>query len=269
MARVSLTAAQIQEGLGAELFSLCQGITADGKLTKAEVITLGLWLRSNKDAPMPGIAMLSETLNRIIADGRVTREEEKELLEAIEKVLPVSYRKEARAARMAVRSERLAKEKVAKSEIKERSRPVEWFDFMVAGVGFDGRDQLVTRNLQAGSRVRVSPEPDNAYDRHAVLVTLTDGRAIGYVPKAEAEAVSNCTRTCGYYYATVKKIIPGRSFPIPVIILRFYLAHQLDALSDRSPDPCLRAPVRAARPMPAIVTTERFEEPRKPWWKVW
>jgi hypothetical protein len=61
--RLSLTRAQLHDGAGAELFSLCQGITADGRLSKDEVVALGLWLRRNRDAPLPGIAFLSETLD--------------------------------------------------------------------------------------------------------------------------------------------------------------------------------------------------------------
>ena len=94
--RVSLTRAQLQEGLGAELFSLCQGITADGSLSKGEIVALGLWLRDNRDAPLPGIAFLTATLDRIIADGHVTRDEQRELMEAIEKVLPPEARKTAK-----------------------------------------------------------------------------------------------------------------------------------------------------------------------------
>jgi len=46
------------EGIGAELFSLCEGITADGKLSKDEILALGLWLRDNKNEPIPGIQFL-------------------------------------------------------------------------------------------------------------------------------------------------------------------------------------------------------------------
>lgn len=38
--RVSLTQAQVQAGLGAELLALCQTVTADGRLTDAEVAGL-------------------------------------------------------------------------------------------------------------------------------------------------------------------------------------------------------------------------------------
>src|SRR3954468_13875062 len=97
-ARVSLTKSQLQEGIGAELFSLCQGITADGRISKAEIVALGDWLNPHQTAPLPGIALLTETLKRIIADGRVTRDEQRELMEAIEKVLPPDARKGAKAA---------------------------------------------------------------------------------------------------------------------------------------------------------------------------
>ena len=70
--RVSVSKTEIQEGISAELFSICQGITSDGVISKDEIVALGLWLRDNRDADLPGTAFLSETLNRIIADGVVT-----------------------------------------------------------------------------------------------------------------------------------------------------------------------------------------------------
>src|SRR5688572_14231471 len=112
-ARVSLSNAQLQEAAGAELFSLCQGMTADGKVSKAEIVALGQWLTDNQNAPLPGIALLTETLKRIVADGRVTRDETRELLEAVEKVLPADARKGAKAARREVEKQRKATEKAA------------------------------------------------------------------------------------------------------------------------------------------------------------
>ena len=169
--RVSLTKAQIQDGISAQLFSLCQGITADGRLSNDEIVALGLWLHDNRDADLPGIAFLSDTLNRIIADGRVTREGQRELMEAIERVLPPDARKTAKAARRAVEARRKAdmianRNEKRKQELESQQR--RWagdeFDFMVAGINFDGRYRIIERYLNVGDRVRLVPELDNPHD---------------------------------------------------------------------------------------------------------
>jgi len=246
--RVSLTKSQIQEGISAELFSLCQGITAEGRLSKDEIVALGLWLHDNRDADLPGIAFLSDTLNRIIADGRVTREGQRELMEAIERVLPPDARKTAKAARRAVEANRKADVIAARNEKRkqelesqERRWPEDEFDFMVAGINFDGRYRIIERYLNVGDRVRIVPEPDNPHDECAVAVTLTDGRKIGYVPRHDSEDVSGCIDDGGYFVATVKKILTGGRFPVPVIVLQFYRPDQLADIAELNPDPCSTA----------------------------
>lgn len=266
--RLSITKAQLRDGIGAELFSLCQGITADGKLAKDEVVALGLWLRENRDAPLPGIAFLSETLDRIIADGQVTRDEQRELLEAIEKVLPPDARREAKSARNALEAERKARAKRAREEQRkqewereERREPEDEFDFMVAGVQFEGRHRIIARSLNVGDRVRLVPEPDNPKDDSAVAITLTDGRQIGYVPRTDSEDVTGCLDDGGYYVAKVKKILTGRTFPVPVIVLAFYRQDQIDDISDLAPDACSNGDSRNR--------TAPSSGSRKPWWQFW
>lgn len=268
--RVSLTKAQINDGIGAELFSLCQGMTADGRLSKDEIVALSLWLRDNQGTQLPGITFLSETLHRIIADGRVTRDEQRELMEAIEKVLPPEARKGAKAARRAIEAKRKADEKAAREQqrkqelVREQRRwPEDEFDFMVVGVQFEGRYRIIERSLKVGDRVRVVPEPDNPHDECATAVTLTDGRQIGYVPRTDSEDVSGCIDDGGYYVATVKKILMGGRVPIPVVVLRFYRRDQLDDIADLNPDSC---------PIASSTHTPRKRHPpelRKPWWKFW
>jgi vacuolar-type H+-ATPase subunit E/Vma4 len=272
-ARVSLSKAQLQEGVGAELYSLCQGMTADGKVSKAEIVALGQWLTDNQNAPLPGIALLTETLKRIVADGRVTRDESRELLEAIEKVLPPDARKGAKAARREVEKQRKAAEREAAKAEREQQRRQEFelyqrraseddFDFMVAGVHYEGRHNLVSRYLNIGDRVRLVPEPNNAYDSSAVEVTLSDGAVIGYVPRDDAEDVSGCIGNGGYYVARVKKILTGGRVPIPVIVAEFYRAEQYNDIADLQPDRCGRASANYPTPTPR-------QQSASPWWKVW
>jgi hypothetical protein len=248
-ARVSLSKAQLQEAAGAELFSICQGMTADGKVSKDEIVTLGEWLNDNQNGSLPGIDYLTETLRKIISDGRVTRDEQRELLEAVEKVLPPEFRKDAKAARRAVDKQRKAAEKAAAKAAREQQResdreqwrhlsPEDDFDFMVAGVHADNRRTIVSCYVNAGDRVLLRPEPDNPHDDSAVEVALIDGRMIGYVPRDDSEDVSGCLEDCRYYVAKVKKILTGGRIPIPVIVAEFYRADQAEYIRDLSPDLC-------------------------------
>lgn len=241
--RVSLTKKQVQDGIGAELFALCQTITADGKLSKGEIIELGRWLRGNKDSELAGLVYLSEVFEKIVADGRVNPDEHRELLEAIEMVLPSEARKLAKTARKAVEAEKKAKGKAAQMEMQrqelereERRQPEDEFDFMVAGVHAEGRGLLVERWLTGGDRVRLVPEPDNPHDEYAVAVTLTDGRQIGYVPRTDSADVSMCIDDGGYFVATVKKLLTRASPPRPVVEVQFYRQDQFQDIADLAPD---------------------------------
>jgi hypothetical protein len=252
--RVSLSKTKIQEGISAELFSICQGITSDGVISKDEIVALGLWRRDNRDADLPGIAFLSETLNRIIADGVVTKEERRELFEAIEKVLPPEARTIAKTARRAVEAKRKADAKAveakgkadAKAAKKEqqmqelaeqkRRQPEDAFEFVVKGVSLEGRHRLIERHLDVGDRVVLLQEPNNRHDDCAVAVILTNGKKIGEVPWSDSEDVSNGIDVHPYYVATVTKII-GIRFPVPVIALEFYRSDQLADLADRNLQP--------------------------------
>jgi hypothetical protein len=114
--------------------------------------------------------------------------------------------------------------------------PSDEFDFMVAGVSFEGRHRLIERYAGVGDHVRVVREPDNRHDKFAVAVTLIDGRKIGYVPRDEYESVWDCLDEVGHYVATVKKILTGGTFPIPVIVLQFYRSDQSPYPDHTKPD---------------------------------
>jgi hypothetical protein len=248
--RISLSKKQIEDGVGAELFSLCQSISADGRLSKDEIHALDQWLRDNKDGALPGIAFLSATLSRIIADGQVTSDEQRELLEAIEKVLPVETRKSAKAARkqaenerMAVREKKERQESLRKMEETRRRTPIAEFDFMVAGVHFEGRDRIIAQFLNEGDRVRIALDSGNPYDRSAVAINLLSGQQIGYVPRTESAEVTSCVKGSSLYIASVKKILVGGRVPIPVVVLQFFAENQGEYISEFRPDRCSGAQV--------------------------
>src|SRR6185436_9915711 len=86
--RLSLTRSQTAAGAGAELLSLCQTVTQDGSISQQEATELAAWLAANKSSDLPSIAFLCDTIAQILADGKVTHDEQKALYLAVEAVLP-------------------------------------------------------------------------------------------------------------------------------------------------------------------------------------
>lgn len=233
--RVSLTKKQLQEGVGAELFSLCQAVAADGQLSREEILELSSWLADNRDAELPGITFLAETLERIVADGRVSQAEQRELLVAIERVLPSETRKAAKGARRQVEDR-----KAAAAEAQERRNwPDACFDFMVAGVPFEGRSKVVEQRVREGESVRLVREPNNRHDRFAVHVRLCDGASIGYVPRDDAQEMADCLDSGWIHSASIKKVLRGGRIPIPVVVAEF---HRPEKLLETTPEPSASSP---------------------------
>ncbi len=58
-----LTKQQCEDGIGAELLSLCTRISEDGAISGDEVEQLLRWLRSNQNAGLPAIAHLTTTMS--------------------------------------------------------------------------------------------------------------------------------------------------------------------------------------------------------------
>ena len=122
--RVSLTKSERSSGIGAELLVLCQTVTDDGYLSKDEINELRRWLKDNRDTDLPAIAFLHETVERILADRRITREERQELYQAIELVLPPEARREAVDARREAESEREHRDRIKQDAERAASREV-------------------------------------------------------------------------------------------------------------------------------------------------
>ena len=47
----------------------------------------------------------------------------------------------------------------------------------------------VWKKLEIGQTLDLTPEPDNRYDKHAVVVSF-DGKKLGYLPRSQNKAVS-------------------------------------------------------------------------------
>jgi hypothetical protein len=102
---VTLTKANLSQVAGQELLALLTEITQDGELTVAEIKRLQEWLAARQEeAAIPAVSFLLETLNSILADGRISREERVEVVLAIERALPKEHRLLAQQRRQEVES---------------------------------------------------------------------------------------------------------------------------------------------------------------------
>lgn len=100
----TLSKSQLATELGAELLSLCQSVTADGRLAPEELEGLRRWLSDATAADIPALSYLRTSIERVLADGRITPEEYRDVYRAVEAILPFEARKQALAARQQVES---------------------------------------------------------------------------------------------------------------------------------------------------------------------
>ena len=224
-----MTKTQRQSAVGAELLSLCQVVTTDGSLSEEEVSSLREWLQEHRGEDLPAILHLTTVVDRIVADGRVTPEERRELYIALETVLPPDVRAVAKRARRSNEEKekyrlRLQREleKERQRDERERNSPLEHWDFMVAGAKYDGRPVLIERHAQTGARAYLVRDPGNKYSRNAVEVRTNSGHQIGFVPEEDASDVAPLLDAGHPYLAQIKKILTGGRYPIPVIIADVY-----------------------------------------------
>jgi hypothetical protein len=99
---LSLSHAELCTQLGEELMSLCQSVTADGRLTPEELDGLRQWLREAESAQMPAVKHLRGVIGKVLADGKITPDEYKEVYRAVEAALPFEQRRQAMSARLEV-----------------------------------------------------------------------------------------------------------------------------------------------------------------------
>jgi hypothetical protein len=212
--RVTLRKQDTIAGAGAELFALCSTITADGSISEAEIEQLQVWLHQNQKTDLPAVGFLCDTVNRIVADRRVTPEEKTELHQALERILPKELREVSKAHRRA--------RKAQEAEEARKNAPVAYYDFMVAGVHYEGRGELVRRYARDGQRVYLLRDPGNRYSRNATKVVLSNGVCVGFVPEEDATTLAPLLDSGHKQAAHIKKILRGGTVPIPVIVTDIY-----------------------------------------------
>lgn len=211
--RVSLTKLQRESAAGIEIISLLQSATEDGRLTTDEVGDLRQWVEDYSDAELPARDFLASLIERDLADGIVTAEEQKELFKAVEKILPVELRDDVRGKRMLV-----------EKADKERNRPLGSWNFMVAGVRHEGRPAIIAKHAAPGDQAFLARDRGNRYSRSAVAVLLSNGMQIGFVPASDAPDVAALLDTGALQDVYITKVLTGGRSPIPVVQAKLYQA---------------------------------------------
>ena len=89
---------------------------------------------------------------------------------------------------------------------KPFSRQIYLVSARIAGSFYvDGIEKLV-ENIDTGSKLRFVREPDNKYDKLAILVKDPDGNKLGYVPRDDNPILARLMDAGKLIYGTVKNI---------------------------------------------------------------
>ncbi|MCX7053737.1 MAG: hypothetical protein NTU56_05940 [Proteobacteria bacterium] len=248
----ALTRPQLATELGAELLSLCQTVTADGRLAPEEIAGLRQWLGDADAAEMQAARFLRGVIERVLADGKITAEEYSEVYRAVETVLPFEARQQAHAAReQAERSAPSAGVQVSAvpaavaGPAQARPAPTVDVTFMVAGVRQEGRPALIEQHAFAGLAVTLDLTVAGSRGDAAIAVKLPDGAQIGFVPAAESRQFLPLLRQGHHCSAHIVHIRSSGRSPIPVVQVRFFPAG-IEAI-DPSGVASARSPATAGR----------------------
>lgn len=227
--RVSLTKTQRQTEIGIELISLCQSFTEDGSLSDAEIHDLRAWLESNQATDLPAISFLIETVQKVLEDGKVTKEERQAVYKALETVLPPDIRKGAIARRRTIESEQKnqqrvlrEQEKQEKSDERERNKTVGSWNFMVAGVRYENRPALISQHVRVDDTAYLKRDKASKHSRNAIEVRTQNGVIVGYVPEDDAVDMAPLLDQGCRYEAFFTKVLSGGRSPMPVVQTYFY-----------------------------------------------
>ncbi|MEQ1947293.1 MAG: HIRAN domain-containing protein, partial [Bryobacteraceae bacterium] len=212
------------DGVAAELVQILEVMTADGRIDDSEIQELSDWLETN-DSPSPALTFLRTTIELILEDGKISAAEREALHKAIERVLPSDLREQSKAVRTAIKALERETKRAVESERKQAERDERErvavqarLNFMVMGVAYDGRAQLIEQHLQVDQHVTAIREIGNPFDANAILIRIPEG-ILGYVPREDAAQLAPLFDQGYRQIAYCTKILQGRRFPIPVIQL--------------------------------------------------
>ena len=257
----ALTRPQLATELGAELLSLCQSVTADGRLAPEEIAGLQQWLGDAAAVEMQAARYLRGVIEHVLADGRITPEEYQEVYRAVEAVLPFEARQQAHAARQHAETSDLpapAPTSTGAAAVTGAAQtdlaPILDVTFMVAGVRQDGRPALIEQHASAGLAVTLDLATTGPHSGGEVAVRLPGGAQIGFVPGAEARQIVPLLQPGSHYSAHIVSVRSSGRSPIPVVRARFFPAgiEAVAPLARASSQPLARA-ARRSRMLAVLV----------------
>jgi hypothetical protein len=227
----ALTRPQLATELGAELLSLCQTVTADGRRFPPAPAGLRQWLGDADAAELQAARFLRGVIERVLADGTITAEEYQEVYRAVEAVLPFEARQQAHAVRAQVESsDRVAQARAAAGSdahggaARAEVAPIVDVTFMVAGVRQGGRAALIERHASVGQAVTLELAAVGSPADAAITVKLPDGADIGFVPTSESSKFKQLLRQGCRCSACIVRIRSSGRSPIPVVQAQFFPA---------------------------------------------
>jgi hypothetical protein len=209
----ALSPAQIATEFGAELLSLCQAATADGRLEPEEIAGLRQWLDDADRVQLPPARYLRIVIDRVLADGRITPEEYAEVYRAVEAVLPF----DARAAAHAAWDDAQAGSSAATTPARASTTPGIDVSFIVAGVRGADRPALIAAGASVGSAVTLEPTRDPLHFGTLLAVRLPGGEQIGHVPASAAARLIPLLEHGSECRAQITAIRSSGRSPVPTV----------------------------------------------------
>ncbi len=85
------------------------------------------------------------------------------------------------------------------------------------GVTFGNRQEVI-KKLKRGDELKFIPEPTNAYDRNAIMITTESGEQIGYISKQYNKETLDRMRSGVVYYPVVSEVTGGVGYAYGVNI---------------------------------------------------
>jgi hypothetical protein len=208
----ALSPAQLATEFGAELLSLCQAATADGRLEPEEIAGLRQWLDDADKVLLPPARYLRIVIDRVLADGRITPAEYAEVYRAVEAVLPFDARAAAHAAWDDAQPGSLAAAAAGAA-----ATPGLDISFIVAGARGADRPALIAAGASVGSAVTLEPTRDPMHFGTVLAVRLAGGEQIGHVPaSAAARLIPLLEHGCDCHAQITAIRSSGRS-PVPTV----------------------------------------------------
>ena len=220
--RYFLTSAQLETTEGLELLQLLQTVTQDGTISDEEIRALREWLDINYSADLPAIALLTDRVEKILADGKVTEEEREAIYSDIETILPPDIRRDVTAKRSSLDREKRLPEREMTGETRGKNAPVARFDFMVAGVKYEGNPGVVRYYARQGDDVLLVRDRGSKKSPNTVEIHLQNRMQIGYVPEEDAREIASFLDQGYKYRALIKNMLTGGRTPIPVVKVHIY-----------------------------------------------